>query len=102
MSEFKGTPGPWVRDHNMVYSLQDSDSKLTDKENRFYAGFYHGRNCSNDELAANVQVAMTAPELLNVLLQALPHVREQAKVDSDAFTTLQLMSNIIKKALGEV
>lgn len=112
MSEFKGTPGPWVRDHNMVYSLQDSDSKLTDTENRFYARFYRGRNCSTDELSANVQVAMAAPELLQELrqlevsLNTIKYCYEKRpenmwKALETAEQDCQRAREIIKKALGE-
>lgn len=101
MYDFKHTPAPWLRDGRTVYALQDSNSRFTDKENRFSAGFFAGRNCSEIEVEANAQLAMTAPELLDVLIQALPHVREQAKIDGHAFGTLQRMCEIIKKAQGE-
>lgn len=99
MSEFKGTPGPWSRDGNMVYSLQNSDSKFTDKENRFYAGFYRGRNCSADELSANTQIAMTAPEMLKILQLVLQLQTRGFIVLGDHYTSI--INDVVKKVLGE-
>lgn len=43
------------------------------------------------------EIALSKMNLINVLEQTIPHIREQAKVDGHAFGTLQL----IKKTLGE-
>lgn len=67
MSEFKGTPGPWLMDGRTLYSLQDSDSRFVDKENRFSAGFFGYKNCPESEVLANVTLCTAAPELLKEL-----------------------------------
>lgn len=119
MYDFKHTPGPWVTSEHyedcMIildprgYEIVTAESTpiLSDYVKRL--GIQHWSddergclNLSQEEQAANARLIAAAPELLDVLLQALPHVREQAKVDGHAFGTLQRMCEIIKKTQGKL
>ena len=106
MSEFKGTPGPWLRDGRTVYALQDSTSRFVDKENRFSAGFYSGNGCSESEVIANATLAEAAPELLECCLRIQALLR-QAGVESKAGSLNPVEDNAaqidaaIAKALGQ-
>lgn len=118
MSEFKGTPGPWVTSEHYEdclivldtrgYEIVSADISpiLNDYHNKL--GVEHWADdergsliLTKEEQAANAMLIAASPEMLKVILQALPYVREQAKVDGHAFGTLQLMNSIVKKALGE-
>lgn len=67
MSEFKGTTTQWQSDGRTLYSLQDSDHPRLDKENRFSAGFYAHKGCSEEEVIANINLCVAAPDLLEAL-----------------------------------
>lgn len=58
-----------------------------------------GENETSYQFLARIynEVTVSKMNLIDILEQTIPHIREQAKVDSHAFGTLQL----IKKALGE-
>lgn len=59
-----------------------------------------GKNETPCQFLARIynELALSKMNLIGVLEQTIPHVREQAKVDGHAFGTLQL----IRKTLGEV
>lgn len=59
-----------------------------------------GENETPQEFLARIynEMALSKMNIVDILEQTIPHVREQAKIDGHAFGTLQL----IKKALGEV
>lgn len=83
MSEFKGTPGPWVVD--------EESFMVTDGSGEFIAEFDNGRW---DEDHANADLIAEAPELLEVLKEIL---RDNIIVHSQRVKA----NSIIAKALGE-
>jgi len=100
MSEFKGTPGPWLREGRTVYALQDSTSRFVDKENRFSAGFYSGNGCSESEVIANATLAEAAPELLEAIQAMLSKAHKQNWNDKYP-EEVEAAQAAIDKALGQ-
>lgn len=107
MKQFKGTPGPWEiggrlgndKDSHSDFLIIAQSCIVVDGCGCCGSPYLGGE--TEDEQLANVRLIAAAPKLLDVLLQALPYVREQAKSDGHAFGTLQLMNNVIKEILGE-
>lgn len=104
MSEFKGTTTQWQSEGRTLYSLQDSDHPRLDKENRFSAGFYAHKGCSEEEVIANINLCVAAPDLLEELQKLRAYVIDVCDVDEeDCHAEHPLMSSksAIAKALGE-
>lgn len=99
MSEFKGTTTQWQSDGRTLYSLQDSDHPRLDKENRFSAGFYAHKGCSDEELNANISLCVAAPDLLAVLQSIINLQNQGYVVFGEKYTNM--MNDAIAKALGE-
>lgn len=93
MSEFKGTPGPWLRSLRTVYALNEWGV------NQFSA-LIQDAHTPDYELKANAQLIAAAPDLLEALEQFVAWV--DAPCES-AFSYSQLASAraAIAKALGE-
>lgn len=101
MSEFKGTKAPWLRDGRTVYALQPSHAPhLSEVENRFSAGFYAGHGCSEQEAQANAQLAISAHELLDALLEMQRNGQKQGWKDKYE-SSMAKTRLAIAKALGQ-
>lgn len=94
----KHTPGPWLQDGRTVYVLENG-------ENRFYAGFYAGRNCPGEEAVANATLAAVAPELLDALKDMVSLVKSrcypQPDKPSSDWGRAEAAEMIINKATGK-
>lgn len=105
MKEFKGTTTQWQSEGRTLYSLQDSDHPRLDKENRFSAGFYAHKGCSEEEVIANINLCVAAPDLLEALQNLITdydNFREkQGRQDSPQNTMMLSARAAIAKALGE-
>ena len=102
MSEFKGTTTQWQSDGRTLYSLQDSDHPRLDKENRFSAGFYAHKGCSEEEVIANINLCVAAPYLLEALQRMVPLY--ESLLNDCGLGHKDLIDNAraaITKALGE-
>lgn len=98
MSEFKGTTTQWQSEGRALYSLQDSDHPRLDKENRFSAGFYAHKGCSEEEVIANINLCVAAPDLLEALQNMVTAYEYEASIDNPALLAARAA---ISKALGE-
>lgn len=104
MNEFKGTTTQWQSEGRTLYSLQDSDHPRLDKENRFSAGFYAHKGCSEEEVIANINLCVAAPDLLKELQKLRAYVIDVcgvAEEDCHAEHPLISSKSTIAKALGE-
>lgn len=90
MSEFKGTPGPWV--------VEDGEYVM-DQDGNCIGAF--GGMPATDKDEANAILCAAAPDLLDALQCAIHHVREQAKSDGHAAGVLKACDAAIAKALGQ-
>lgn len=115
MGNFKGTPGPWVvdirggcvavyqdgrqEDANGCHPDDDRNISYSKKGAEYdtVVGFWS----MDKKTIHDFTLIAAAPELLEVLQQCIPHLREQSKKDGHAFGTLQLVNRIIDKSLGE-
>jgi len=70
--KLKFTPGPWLREDRLIYSLQSAGFKKGKEqfENRFGAVFLPGKTCPIEEVEANARLAQAAPEMYELLKQA--------------------------------
>lgn len=91
MSEFKGTPGPWLRSLRTVYALNERGV------NRFSA-LIQDAHTPDYELKANAQLIAAAPELLEALLLML-HLHDLSGGTEGDVTRFARAA--IAKALGE-
>ena len=104
MNKFKGTKGTWLRDGRTVYALQPSHApRLSEMENRFSAGFYAGYGCPDEEVQANAQLAMSAPDLLEALTALWSAIEnwEDASYCS-RYGLVNQARTAIAKALGDI
>lgn len=76
----KSSPLPWQRDGRFLFSLQETkgSSGYPAHENRFWASFQGGPNCSEAELEANAELALTAVNSHAALVAALETITEIA------------------------
>lgn len=101
MKQFKGTPGAWrvSEKHGEYIDIRhnnDEPGAISLNLAKVVA-----RQSWVKEAEANAKLIAAAPELLDALQKALPHVRNQATVDTAAFYMLEKMHGAIAKALGE-
>lgn len=94
MKQFKGTQGEWYVDGPAGEWVVDNNKNVAVAKVTRYM-------CDADCQRSNAQLIAAAPELLDALQKALPHVRNQATVDTAAFYMLEKMHGAIAKALGE-
>lgn len=101
MSEFKGTPGPWVRhepsgyQHSMGGYILGSGGKICD-----VSGFDVGSEAAKE----NAKLIAAAPELLEALRQLRDYVEDVLAVstdDCDPQHPLIRATSVISKALGQ-
>lgn len=82
----KHTPGPWSNDGIEIGTGILHEVKIA---KCFLVG--------HEETHANARLIAAAPELCDVLQQALPYLREAAKKDGHANGTYQLASQLMKR-----
>lgn len=95
MKQFKGTPGNFT---SQLFEICSGDVfvEVLDDDGCSVA------SCGQGEIAEhNARLFAAAPKLLKVLQMALPHVRNQATVDTAAFYVLEEMYGAVTEALGE-
>lgn len=104
MNEFKGTPGPWLRDCGTVFALNAERFPV----NRFTAqldrGFGDdGKRITNEEIIHNAALITAAPDLLEDLIITLGNLKEVCDVMGcpRPNSTIRRAEAAIAKALGE-
>lgn len=104
MSEFKGTPGPWIA----VYPDCFNDCEITAKSRKGkvsicaikYAYKDDPQDSFECEQKANAQLILAAPELLEVLLEIKEWDISNFKLDIP-LPLRKKMQNVMAKALGK-